>query len=265
MEVLSDEVKEFLETIGLKGVCATNSFLASNTADLASKYEEWRDQTGKGALKGTSAKGIVYSWKQDVTRRQRENIRRLEEMSEGTEGAKAVAGVVEAVSTPSASGSDSSMQQISKVNISKKKNNGTTMRTPTVVASQNEEAPSAKKKRIRDTPPGNKPPTSSSKLTLASPPSSSLSLSSFTAVSKVIPVARPQTTISSVLVHNDGGPSILTTTTTTISSVVVNNKGGESILSTTICSDPHSGSDSEKNIDEDELVWRPENHVSISF
>jgi hypothetical protein len=73
MEVLPPDVREFLATVGLDD-CATNSFLASNTADLASKYEEWRQRTGKGDLMG-SAKGIVYSWKQDVTRKQRENMR----------------------------------------------------------------------------------------------------------------------------------------------------------------------------------------------
>lgn len=220
MEVLPADVQEFLETIGLKGDSSTNSFLASNTADLASKYEEWRDKTGKGDVKGTSAKGIVYSWKQDVTRKQRENIRRAGEMTATTS--------VTAIGEPSASAS--SLQKGTKGNNSKNDtNNITSMQNPAVVVSQDQEEPSAKKKRIGVRTAGSKskflPPVSSS---------------SSTAVTSATTVARAV-------------------------SMVVKNKKGAPILKTTTVSDPYSGSDTEKNSDEEELIWQVEDHVSVSI
>ena len=99
MEILPPEVTEFLATVELSD--SANAFLASNTCELASKYEEWRRNTGKPEL-ANSAKGVVYSWKQDVTRKQRENIRQEVEAASKAKKIKKVSSTGSTKTPPSA-------------------------------------------------------------------------------------------------------------------------------------------------------------------
>jgi hypothetical protein len=66
MDVLTQDVYNFLK-VEMKFETA-NQFLASATATVASQYELWREAQGKPSLR-QDAKSVVYTWKQEVTRR----------------------------------------------------------------------------------------------------------------------------------------------------------------------------------------------------
>ncbi|KAG7353776.1 hypothetical protein IV203_003131 [Nitzschia inconspicua] len=69
MDSLTPDVRKFLEE---EMKLDSNQFLASQTSEIASRYEQWREVNGKPTLRH-DARSAVYAWKQEVTKRLRSN------------------------------------------------------------------------------------------------------------------------------------------------------------------------------------------------